>query len=116
VTESLAPDGVSGSGAGNPQDHLFQHWMVLLMHQIIQVLWLQYGIWKPKVYIDGIIWYGLLTTIGEPEHHHEALGASWWKLAMDHEYNAPVKNNTCHLVPQKKGSNIIDCKWVYKMK
>jgi hypothetical protein len=90
--------------------------MVLLMHQIIQVLWLQYGIWKPKVYIDGIIWYGLLTTTGEPEHHHEALGASWWKLAMDHEYNALVKNNTCHLVPQKKGSNIIDCKWVYKMK
>jgi histone deacetylase 1/2 len=35
---------------------------------------------------------------------------------MDIEYNALLKNNTCHLVPPKKGSNIIDCKWVFKVK
>jgi histone deacetylase 1/2 len=35
---------------------------------------------------------------------------------MDIEYNALLKNNTWHLVPPKKGSNIIDCKWVFKVK
>lgn len=27
-----------------------------------------------------------------------------------------MKNNTWHLVPYQKGTNIIDCKWVYKVK
>ena len=35
---------------------------------------------------------------------------------MDVEYNALMKNKTWHLVPPKKGSNIIDCKWVFKTK
>lgn len=32
------------------------------------------------------------------------------------EYLALMKNKTWHLVPPKKGINIIDCKWVYKVK
>jgi hypothetical protein len=39
-----------------------------------------------------------------------------WKLAMDKEFDALQKNQTCHLVPQKHGANNIDCKWVYKIK
>lgn len=39
-----------------------------------------------------------------------------WKAAMDSEYLALMKNKTWHLVPPKKGINIIDCKWVYKVK
>ena len=35
---------------------------------------------------------------------------------MEDEYRALIKNNTWHLVPPKKGRNIIDCKWVYKIK
>jgi hypothetical protein len=35
---------------------------------------------------------------------------------MDHEFNALLKNETWHLVPRKIGANIIDCKWVYKVK
>jgi hypothetical protein len=35
---------------------------------------------------------------------------------MDAEYDALMKNKTWHLVPPKKGSNIIDCKWVFKIK
>jgi hypothetical protein len=77
---------------------------------------LQHGIRKPKVYTAGTIRYGLLTTTREPHHHHEALGDSRWKLAMDHEYNALVKNNIWHLVPPKKGANVIDWKWVYRIK
>jgi hypothetical protein len=34
---------------------------------------------------------------------------------MDVEYDALIKNKTWHHVPQK-GRNIIDCKWVYKIK
>jgi histone deacetylase 1/2 len=39
-----------------------------------------------------------------------------WKSAMDTEYDALIKNQTWHLVPLRKGVNIIDCKWVYKVK
>jgi hypothetical protein len=35
---------------------------------------------------------------------------------MDEEYDALIKNKTCHLVPSDRGQNIIDCKWVYKIK
>jgi hypothetical protein len=39
-----------------------------------------------------------------------------WKKAMDVEYMALMKNKTWHLVPPEQGRNIIDCKWVYKVK
>ena len=35
---------------------------------------------------------------------------------MDSEYDALMKNKTWHLVPSKSGMNVIDCKWVYKIK
>jgi hypothetical protein len=35
---------------------------------------------------------------------------------MDAEYMALMRNNTWHLIPPQKGINIIDCKWVYKIK
>uniref|UniRef100_A0A8R7RFB8 Reverse transcriptase Ty1/copia-type domain-containing protein n=1 Tax=Triticum urartu TaxID=4572 RepID=A0A8R7RFB8_TRIUA len=35
---------------------------------------------------------------------------------MDEEYDALIKNKTWHLVPLAKGRNIIDCKWVYRVK
>lgn len=35
---------------------------------------------------------------------------------MDAEYMALMKNKTWRLVPPQKGRNIIDCKWVYKIK
>jgi histone deacetylase 1/2 len=36
--------------------------------------------------------------------------------AMDVEYTALMKNKTWHLVPPEQGRNLIDCKWVYKIK
>jgi hypothetical protein len=41
---------------------------------------------------------------------------SHWKASMDEEYDALIKNNTWHLVPSCHGQNVIDCKWVYKVK
>jgi hypothetical protein len=73
---------------------------------------LQGGIRKPKVYHDGTIHYGLFTSNGEPSNVEEALRSEHWKKTMDTEYEAL----TWHLVPPKKGSNIIDCKWVFKEK
>jgi hypothetical protein len=35
---------------------------------------------------------------------------------MDLEYSALMKNRTWHLVPPQKGRNVIDCKWLYKIK
>jgi histone deacetylase 1/2 len=35
---------------------------------------------------------------------------------MDKEYSALMKNKTWHLVPPNQSMNIIDCKWVYKVK
>jgi hypothetical protein len=35
---------------------------------------------------------------------------------MDEEYTALLRNKTWHLVPSQVGHNVIDCKWVYKIK
>jgi hypothetical protein len=35
---------------------------------------------------------------------------------MDSEFDALLKNETWHLVPPRAWANVIDCKWVYKIK
>lgn len=35
---------------------------------------------------------------------------------MDAEYGALMKNKTWHLVPPSSNKNLIDCKWVYRIK
>ena len=77
---------------------------------------LQDGIRKEKVYTDGTVKYGFLTSTGEPNTIGEVLGDSNWKSAMEAEYEALMKNKTWHLVPPKKGRNVIGCNWVYKIK
>jgi histone deacetylase 1/2 len=74
------------------------------------------GIRKPKIYTDGTVRYGCFTASGEPQNLDEALNNKEWKSAMDAEYEALIRNQTWHLVPPRKGINIIDCKWVYKIK
>lgn len=80
----------------------------------------QHGISKPKEYTDGTVKYnpryGLLTEVGEPSTLQEALSNKNWKNAMDKEFSALMHNKTWHLIPQTQGKNIIDCKWVYKIK
>jgi hypothetical protein len=68
------------------------------------------------VYTDDTIRYGMLTTTGEPSSLTEALSDANGKKAMDHKFDALVKNKTWHLVPLQKGTNVIDYKWVYKIK
>ena len=52
----------------------------------------------------------------EPHDLEEALANDHWKRAMDEEYLALIKNQTWHLVPPERGRNVIDSKWVYKVK
>mgnify|MGYP005843120943 CR=1 FL=1 len=46
----------------------------------------------------------------------DALGDPKWKNAMDEEYSTLMRNKTGHLVPELRSKNIIDCKWVYRIK
>ena len=78
---------------------------------------LQHGIRKPKIYTDDTVrWSMLAASAGEPSTVGEAFQDPRWTAAMDSEHSALLKNKTWHLVPPPKGKNIIDCKWVYKIK
>jgi hypothetical protein len=68
------------------------------------------GIHKPKIFIDGTVRYANLTAA------QEALSIPQWKDAMKDEYAALMRNITWRLVPPQHGRNVIDCKWVFKIK
>jgi hypothetical protein len=77
---------------------------------------LQSRIRKPKVYSDDTIQYGNLATCEEPGNLSNVLSDPNWKAAMDSKYSTLMKNKTWHLVSPSKDHNLIDCKWVYKIK
>jgi hypothetical protein len=74
------------------------------------------GIWKPKIYLDNIVRYGNIAISEQPGDLSAALSDPHWKAAMDSKLSALVCNKTWHLVPPMSGQNLIDCKWVYKIK
>ena len=77
---------------------------------------LQDNIQKPKQFTDGTVRYGLLSEVAEPSSFRDALNSPKWKAAMFLEFDALMKNRTWHLVAPQHGQNVIDCKWVYKVK
>ncbi|KAM1031938.1 hypothetical protein ACFX2I_035575 [Malus domestica] len=52
----------------------------------------------------------------EPSHYEEAKDVKEWKIAMDEEMHALMKNETWDLVPQPENVHLITCKWVYRLK
>ncbi|KAK1610097.1 hypothetical protein QYE76_033770 [Lolium multiflorum] len=52
----------------------------------------------------------------EPRHFRAALGIPHWRAAMEQEYDALINNGTWHLVAPRSGVNVIDSKWVFKVK
>jgi hypothetical protein len=52
----------------------------------------------------------------EPRHFQAALDIPHWRAAMEQEIHALKKNDTWRLVPPPAGVNIIDSKWVFKVK
>jgi hypothetical protein len=77
---------------------------------------LQNQIVKPKKLFPGMTRYANYCSTGEPETLHESLNDPLWKKAMDEEYSALMCNQTWHLIPVAQAKNLIDCKWVYKVK
>jgi hypothetical protein len=63
-----------------------------------------------------MIRYANFYATGEPESLSEAMHNPKWKHVMEEEFSALMKNGNWHLVPASQASNIIDCKWVYKVK
>jgi hypothetical protein len=65
---------------------------------------LQHGIRKTKVYTDGTVRYGCLTTTEEPVDLQEALSNKDWKNDMDAEYMALARNkNMAPCSTERKG-------------
>jgi hypothetical protein len=58
------------------------------------------GIRRSRVYADGTIHYGMLTTIGEPSNLADTFSDSNWKRVMDAEFDALVRNKSWHLKAQ----------------
>jgi hypothetical protein len=77
---------------------------------------LQNNIVKPKQLFPGMIHYVNFCSSGEPEYVQEALADPKWKEAMDLEHSTLLHNGTWHLVPTTQATNIIDYKWVFKVK
>lgn len=73
----------------------------------------------PKQQTYGRVCYSLKgrsAFYAKPTSNIEALEQPEWKEAMDVEYAALKWNKTWHLVPPYRGKNVIDCKWVFKLK
>jgi hypothetical protein len=77
---------------------------------------LQAGIRKLNVYTDGTIRYANLVAGEVPSDLSVAMADPRWKEAMDSEFSALIRNKTWHLVPPSKDRNLIDFKWVFKIK
>ncbi|GJZ07481.1 retrovirus-related pol polyprotein from transposon TNT 1-94 [Tanacetum coccineum] len=58
----------------------------------------------------------LPTTITEPTSFIVANKTPEWRQAMKEEYDALMKNETWSLVPRASNTNVVDGKWVYRLK
>ncbi|GKD14128.1 putative RNA-directed DNA polymerase [Tanacetum coccineum] len=58
----------------------------------------------------------LPATITEPTSFTVANNFPEWRQAMKEEYDALVKTGTWSLVSRASNTNVVDCKWVYRLK
>jgi hypothetical protein len=78
---------------------------------------LRNNIKQPKVRTDGTVTYSAVRTSDEePTCYTNAKSHPLWRSAMNEEFQALLQNNTWHLVPPRAGLNVIDCKWIFKLK
>ena len=57
-----------------------------------------------------------LMSSSEPTCYSTAAKFPEWCTAMEAEFNALLKNNTWSLIPSSRASNIVGCKWVFRIK
>jgi hypothetical protein len=77
---------------------------------------LKHNIRQPKVRTNGMVTYSAIKTSSESTLYTTAMKDPLWHQAMNDEFQALLKNNTWHLIPHRAGLNIIDYKWVFKLK
>jgi hypothetical protein len=77
---------------------------------------LRHNIRKPKQRTDGTVTYSVVRSSDLAPTHIVALNDPLWRRTMDDEYCALIKNATWHLVPPRPSLNVVDCKWVFKIK
>lgn len=68
---------------------------------------------------DRLIATGYSAVVSEPFDYEEAIHSSErekWQAAIDEELNSLRVNNTWDLVKRPKNTNIVGCKWVFKIK
>jgi hypothetical protein len=99
-----APKGVSNAKASDADVHQYG-------------TRLKNNIRRPKIRTNGTVTYSVTqTTSVEPSSHIDAMKHPLWHRAMQEEFGALIKNKMWHLVPLQVGLNIIDSKWVFKLK
>ncbi|KAK1606993.1 hypothetical protein QYE76_030666 [Lolium multiflorum] len=81
------------------------------------------GIIRPRQRTDGTVaWYAaclaaaLADPSAEPRNYQAAMSVPHWREAMELEYQALLRNETWTLVPPPPRVNVIDSKWVFKVK
>ncbi|XP_071681629.1 uncharacterized protein [Lolium perenne] len=81
------------------------------------------GIVCPKERTDGTVaWlaacmaHAVDDPTAEPRSYQAAMTIPHWRAAMEQEYQALLQNETWTLVPPPPRVNIIDSKWVFKVK
>ncbi|GAU41761.1 hypothetical protein TSUD_13620 [Trifolium subterraneum] len=52
----------------------------------------------------------------EPSNIRQAMQHSHWRQAISDEFNALLRNGTWSLVPPPNNHNIVDCKWLFRIK
>lgn len=94
---------------------ILKHYLVST-HPIITIS--KSGIFKPKVYIsqNQSQLASELPKELEPENIDKALSNKSWKKAKNEEYDALMKNQTWTLVLFQEGMNVVQNKWVFKVK
>ncbi|KAJ9691425.1 hypothetical protein PVL29_013564 [Vitis rotundifolia] len=58
----------------------------------------------------------LIQTTSEPHTYSQASKSETWVQAMQHEYQALLRNHTWSLVPPQSSAHIVGCRWIYKLK
>ncbi|RVW62840.1 Retrovirus-related Pol polyprotein from transposon RE2 [Vitis vinifera] len=58
----------------------------------------------------------LIQTTSEPHTYSQASKSESWVQAMQHEYQALLRNHTWSLVPPPPSAHIVGCRWIYKLK
>lgn len=52
----------------------------------------------------------------QPSSHQDAMQDPHWRQAMDAKFDALRRNQTWHLVLRQRDQNLLDSKWVFKLK